>query len=253
MVFKLARRQRPEPAAASVPRGLRVYAIGDIHGRLDLLDRLLALIEEDGAGAPDLVKYIVTLGDYVDRGPASAGVIDRLIAGPPVGFGAIHLKGNHEAAMLDFLTDTRVGPSWLSFGGQATLASYGVYPGLEIGSLEQRMTDIQAALCGVLPPAHWEFLNSLRPSVTIGDYMFVHAGVRPGVPLNLQRDSDLLWIRESFLGSSADHGKVIVHGHTIADQPEVRANRIGIDTGAYATNRLTCLVLEGTARRFLHT
>jgi serine/threonine protein phosphatase 1 len=251
-LFSFARWQKTEPGPAAVPRGLRVYAIGDVHGRLDLLDRLLDQIDEDGAAAPDLVKYIVYLGDYVDRGPHSSGVIERLAAGPPPGFGAIPLKGNHEASMLEFLEDIRIGPNWLTYGGTATLASYHVQPP-HADSPPEDLTYAQEMLGRALPPAHRTFLESLRTSVTIGDYVFVHAGVRPGVPLDRQREDDLLWIREDFLRSTADHGKVVVHGHTISPEPEVRPNRIGIDTGAFATHRLTCLVLEGTERRFLVT
>jgi serine/threonine protein phosphatase 1 len=251
-LFSFARWQKTEPAAAAVPRGLRVYAIGDVHGRLDLLDRMLDLIEVDGATAPDLVKYIVYLGDYVDRGPHSRGVIDRLAEGPPPGFGAVHLKGNHEASMLEFLEDIRIGPNWLTYGGTATLASYHVPPP-HADAPHEDLEHAQEQLRRLLPAAHRTFLESLRTSVTIGDYLFVHAGVRPGVPLERQREGDLLWIREEFLRSGADHGKVVVHGHTICPEPELRPNRIGIDTGAFATNRLTCLVLEGTERRFLTT
>jgi len=251
-VFSFARRQKTEPTTAAVPRGLRVYAVGDVHGRLDLLDQLLDAIEDDAASAPDLVKYIVYLGDYVDRGPYSRGVIERLVEGPPPGFGAIHLKGNHEASMMEFLEDISIGPNWLTFGGTATLASYHLPPLHEEAEPEMLM-QAQERLRAVLPPTHRSFLESLRTSVTIGDYLFVHAGIRPGVPLDRQREQDLLWIREEFLHSTIDHGKVVVHGHTITMEPEVRANRIGIDTGAFATNHLTCLVLEGTERRFLST
>jgi len=253
-VFDFARKlwTEPEPAVASVPRGVRVYAVGDIHGRLDLLDQMLGQIQRDSTTAGDLVKYIVFLGDYVDRGPHSSSVIERLAGGPPPGFGAIHLRGNHEAAMLDFLEDIRVGPNWLTYGGNATLGSYGVVPPAEDASAN-RLAEAQEQFNAALPAHHRAFLKGLRSSVTIGDYLFVHAGVRPGVPLDRQDATDLIWIRDEFLRSQADHGKVVVHGHTIALQPEVRANRIGIDTGAYATNRLTALVLEGGERRFLCT
>ncbi len=250
-MFSLARWQKTEPMAAAVPRGLRVYAVGDVHGRLDLLDQLHDAIEDDAASASDLVKYIVYLGDYVDRGPCSRGVIERLIEGPPPGFGAIHLKGNHEASMLNFLENIDIGPNWLTYGGAATLVSYHLPPPPEIGT--ETLLRVQEMLLTALPPTHRLFLESLRPSVTIGDYLFVHAGIRPGVPLNRQREQDMIWIREEFLRSTKDHGKVVVHGHTISMEPEVRANRIGIDTGAFATNRLTCLALEGTERRFLFT
>ncbi|WP_448204214.1 metallophosphoesterase family protein [Azospirillum sp. sgz302134] len=253
-MFGFARRlwSDSEPASASVPRGVRVYAVGDIHGRLDLLEQLLGQIERDAASAADLVKYIVFLGDYVDRGPQSRMVIDRLAGYPPPGFGAIHLRGNHEAAMLEFLEDARSGADWIAYGGGATIASYGIVPPAEDAPVE-RLAEIQHQLLAALPHHHRAFLTGLRASIAIGDYLFVHAGIRPGVPLDRQSESDLLWIRREFLTSHADHGKVVVHGHTIADQPEIRANRIGIDTGAFATNRLTALVLEGTDRRFLCT
>lgn len=254
MVFALARRMMTmtEPAAAAVPRGVRIYAVGDVHGRLDLLDRLLDRIAADGRDAGDLIKHIVFLGDYIDRGPCSAGVIERLIAGPPAGFGAIHLKGNHEAALLDTLVTPRAAAAWMAFGGVATLASYGIavsMGGVALSELDALRDRLRAAL----PPHHLRFFRSLRTSVSVGDYLFVHAGVRPGVPLERQTEKDMIWIREPFLHSDADFGKVVVHGHTIALEPEVRRNRIGIDTGAYATHRLTALVLEGTQRRFLST
>ena len=253
-MFGFARKlwSEPEPIAASVPRGVRVYAVGDIHGRLDLLDQMLGQIERDAATAGDLVKYIVFLGDYVDRGPHSSTVIERLAGGPSPGFGAIHLRGNHEAAMLDFLEDIRVGPSWLTYGGGATLGSYGIVPPAEDAPADV-LTAVQERFRAALPAHHRKFLKGLRNSVTIGDYMFVHAGIRPGVPLDRQDSLDLIWIRDEFLKSQTDHGKVVVHGHTIALQPEIRPNRIGIDTGAFATDRLTALVLEGTERRFLCT
>ncbi len=243
---------RPQGRAPATPRGVRVYAIGDVHGRLDLLDELLWRILDDAARAADAVRHIVFLGDLIDRGPDSAGVIERLAGEPPDGFGVLFLRGNHEAALLEFLTDTRVGPGWLAYGGLATLASYGVPAPAEDGRHEG-LADTQARLRAALPPRHLRFLRDLRTSATIGDYLFVHAGVRPGVPLERQKVRDLLWIREEFLTSAADHGKVVVHGHTITPEPVVRPNRIGIDTGAYATNRLTCVVLDGTERRFIMT
>jgi serine/threonine protein phosphatase 1 len=232
--------------------GLRVYAIGDIHGRLDLLDALLQRIASDGTTAGDGIRYIVFLGDYIDRGPQSCGVIERLAGDPPPGFGAIFLKGNHEDSMIQFLSDTRVGPNWLQFGGAATLESYGITVSPE-GPPGEWLRTLQARLHAALPPRHRSFLAGLRTRVAIGDYLFVHAGIRPGVALDRQQELDLLWIREEFLTSRADHGKVVVHGHTITPAPDLRANRIGIDTGAYATNRLTCLVLEGTRRRIIQT
>ena len=242
----------PEPAASHVPRGMRVYAVGDIHGRLDLLDQLLCQIERDAASGADLVKYLVFLGDYVDRGPDSAMVIERLSGALLPGFGAIHLRGNHEAAMLEFINKPEAGADWLEYGGRATLASYGV-PAPAEDAPPEHVAEARQRFAEALPAHHRTFLAGLRSSIAIGDYLFVHAGIRPGLPLHRQRDEDLMWIRREFLTSHLDHGKVVVHGHTIAEQPEIRFNRIGIDTGAYASNRLTALVLEGGDRRFLCT
>lgn len=240
----------PVDSPPTLPRGVRLYTVGDIHGRADLLDRLHQRIAVDAESANGVACHIVYLGDYVDRGAQSPEVIDRLCGGPPPGFGVIHIKGNHDDVMLRFLGDIRFGPQWLRFGGLATLAGYGIaLP--STGSAEERLTRIQTDLRATLPQRHYEFLRSLRPHLTVGDYFFAHAGVRPGVPLDRQTERDLLWIREDFLNSNRDFGKVVVHGHTIVGEPEVRPNRIGIDTGAFATNRLTCLVLEGAERRFL--
>ncbi len=241
-----------ETAAASVPRGMRVYAVGDIHGRLDLLDQLLGQIGRDADTAPELLKYLVFLGDYVDRGPQSAQVIERLATGLSPVFGTVFLRGNHEDILQAFLTDLAVAPGWLTYGGDATLASYGI-PAPAPDSPPEHLLEAQHRLNAALPRHHRAFLSGLRSHLTIGDYHFVHAGIRPGVPLDRQDDADRLWIRNEFLESRVEHGKTIVHGHTIAAEPELRANRIGIDTGAYATNRLTALVLEGADQRFLCT
>lgn len=253
-------RFRPRPAArpaaprqARVPAGQRLYVVGDIHGRVDLAAQMLDSIRADAAMAPPGLHHtLVFLGDYVDRGPDSRGVLDLLAGHPPPGFGAIFLKGNHEEAMLAFLADPAVGNDWLRFGGQTTLASYEVYrhPSL---SHDEWLEVARDALAAQLPPLHLAFLRALRGRLKVGDYVFAHAGIRPGVPLDRQEEQDLLWIREPFLSSTADHGAVVVHGHTITEAPDIRHNRIGIDTGAYATGRLTCLVLEGAERRFLCT
>jgi serine/threonine protein phosphatase 1 len=248
----LRRKQEEEAVIASVPRGIRVYAVGDIHGRADLLVRLLDMITEDARAAPGPVNYLVYLGDYVDRGLHSRQVIDIMLADPPPTFGAIYLRGNHEATFLEFLNNPSMGPGWFKFGGLATLKSYGIDVPATM-TPDQRIVFAQAELRRRLPPAHLSFLNHLRYSLTIGDYFFTHAGIRPGVALNAQDRQDLLWIRDEFLNSTVDHGKIVVHGHTISDLPEVRTNRIGIDTGAYASGHLTCLVLEDDRRRFLAT
>lgn len=233
-------------AAPAVPDGLALYAVGDIHGRADLLDRLHAAIRADAETRPAVERRIVYLGDYIDRGEDSAGVIDRLVAGPPPGFAAVHLCGNHEDFLLRFLADASVAPHWLHNGGDATLASYGL-------AVERDWVRLQRNLRRALPRRHLAFLEGLALSHAAGGYLFVHAGIRPGLPLDRQRREDLLWIRGEFLDSSVPHGPVVVHGHSIAGEPEIRANRIGIDTGAYMSGRLTCLALEGAARRFIRT
>lgn len=225
----------------------RVYAIGDIHGRLDLLDRAIAAIRDDVArhGGDALT---VTLGDYIDRGPSSCGVIERLADNPfPTPY--VALKGNHEAMLEMFLDDPDFGPHWRSQGGEETLLSYGVTAcGLIKGAANG---DTLEALRAAMPAKHLDFLNSLRMSFSHGAYFLCHAGVRPGVPLDKQSEHDLMWIRWEFLNSTADFGKIIVHGHTPVRAPEVLANRINIDTQAFASGRLTCVVLEPERIRFL--
>ncbi len=251
MIFS-RRRKQEQPPDARAPAGSLVYAIGDLHGRSDLLDDMLGQIVKDAEGRAADRRVLVYLGDYVDRGHDSRGVIDRILAGPPDGFEQACLLGNHEAWMLDFLADARAGAGWLANGGGQTLASYGVAGGVGARSLE-RLEDVRAAFAEALPSAHRAFYEGLSLLWRESDYVFVHAGVRPGVAFADQDPADLLWIREEFLYSDADFGAVVVHGHTIDDMPVVRANRIGVDTGAFATGRLTCLCLEGGERRFLQT
>lgn len=237
---------------ARVPEGSVVYAVGDIHGRSDLLDRLHGLIRADAQRRAAARRVVVYLGDYVDRGPDSRGVIDRLAAASPDGFETVCLMGNHEAVLQDFLEDPRAGPLWMRFGGRATLESYGICD-LPVGDDPEAFAAAQAALRERMPPLHRAWLAALRPCHVEGDYVFVHAGVRPGVPLDRQSLHDMLWIRDEFLNADADFGKVVVHGHTPVPRPVVRWNRIGIDTGAYASGVLTALVLEGSSRAFLQT
>ncbi|MFQ6017574.1 MAG: metallophosphoesterase family protein [Kiloniellaceae bacterium] len=239
------------PSGASVPAGTRVYAVGDSHGCLDRLRVLHQAILEDHAGAGLARKVAVYLGDYIDRGPDSRGLIDCLIEQPLPGFESVHLKGNHDDFMLRFLAGEDVLLVWLMNGGDATLRSYGIESAAAgFGGLDG-VAWLRAELTARLPDEHRRFLESLRMSHVEGDYLFVHAGIRPGVPLGAQNPEDLLWIREPFLTSDADCGKVVVHGHTPVPAPELRPNRIGIDTGACFGGRLTALVLEGADRRFL--
>ena len=247
-------------APPQAPVGLCVYAVGDVHGQCRELERLLALVAADAArqcAESGLEPLIVFLGDYVDRGPNSRGVLDllceletRFDAG--TGIACRFLAGNHEAAMLDFLKEPAAGAEWLSFGGAETLASYGVRA--SVGTTDPvRCRALRDALDERLPDEHRRFLTALEPMVVLGDYAFVHAGIRPGQPLQRQRPQDLLWIREPFLSSSKRHEKVIVHGHTVVDEPEFLPNRIAVDTGAYATGILTALALHGAAQRVVQT
>jgi serine/threonine protein phosphatase 1 len=227
----------------------RLYVIGDIHGRLDLLDRLIDAIKRD-AGEYGNDCLTVTLGDYIDRGPNSRGVIERLLANPFPG-NYIAIKGNHEALLENFLDEPSIGGRWRHLGGLETLHSFGVpVAQLMVGrNYDQAAEQLRTALS----LEHTKFLASLKTSLTVGRYFLCHAGVRPGVPLERQSEEDLLWIRDEFLSSRMDFGKIVVHGHTPTEEPEVLSNRINIDTGAFATGRLTCVVLEGESHRFITT
>lgn len=232
------------------PDGKRLYCIGDIHGRADLLEQLHKMIEADASGY-DGDKQLLYLGDYIDRGEQSKRVVDILLQQPLPGFEAIHLLGNHEQALLDFLIDPHAMASWLGFGGVATLHSYGIETGLV--SSRQYLEAIRAKLEEKLPHSHREFYENCILCHAEGSYYFVHAGIRPGVALEKQLFEDQLWIRETFTASMANHGVIVVHGHTISAEPELLPNRIGIDTGAFATGVLTALVLEGSDQRLLQT
>ncbi|MBX6426998.1 MAG: serine/threonine protein phosphatase [Variibacter sp.] len=235
------------PSGAAIPAGTRIYAIADIHGCCDLLEHVLARIDEDLARHPIAGPMEVFLGDYVDRGPDSRDVINVLVDRGRTR-NAVFLRGNHEALLLGFLQDPRVLDAWRELGGFATLLSYGVAPS---SGTTDKMRDLSQRLRRALPPAHRAWLAALKSHLVVGDFFFVHAGVDPDRPLDRQREEDLLWIREKFLASQRDFGKVVVHGHTPVAAPEVHANRIAIDTGAFATGRLTCLVLEARTLRWL--
>ncbi len=260
-----------------VPDDCRVYAVGDIHGRVDLLAALHDHILDDAAAATAGRKVLVYLGDYVDRGPWSFEVVDMLIEAPLEGFEIVHLKGNHEDFLLRFLKKEDLEKEdlekedlekedleesleenledadlWFINGGDATLYSYKV-PLLTLPFGLAELETARRAFLAALPPSHMTFFQGLKMFHVEGDYLFVHAGIKPGVPLDEQDEEDLLWIREEFLDSDADFGHMVVHGHTPEVETDVRPNRIGIDTGAYYTDRLTCLVVEGDSTRFLHT
>jgi len=233
-----------------LPTGIRIYAVGDIHGRCDLLDRLLMLTQADFESRPTVRALYVFLGDYIDRGSASRETIDRLIEHSGKNE-SIFLKGNHELIAIKCLSDRDLFSEWMRLGGAETLISYGV----ALGSIanEKTIAELQGAFHGALSAAHLRFFRDLRTAFTFGDYFFAHAGVKPGVELSQQKESDLLWIRNEFLNSREDFGKIIVHGHTPTLEIEVEPNRINIDTGAFATGRLTCLVLEGASLSFIDT
>jgi serine/threonine protein phosphatase 1 len=238
-------------APPSVPQGYRVYAIGDVHGRLDLLDNALAQIEADNDRRANARSILVFLGDLIDRGPSSAQVIERVRTYRRPGVQTVFISGNHEEVLLRLLRgESRFLQDWLRFGGAECARSYGISP-----TALRRMEPDQAVdvLRRKIPNHDHEFLASFVDTFRIGSYLFVHAGVRPGVPLPDQSQSDLRWIRQPFLDNDDDHGFIVVHGHTIADQVDVRGNRIGLDTGAYRTGVLTAMGLEGGERWFLQT
>ncbi|MDB5677668.1 MAG: serine/threonine protein phosphatase [Sphingomonas bacterium] len=236
---------------ASVPAGKRVYAIGDVHGRLDLLTELLDAIDRDDAGRDAAETMIVLLGDLVDRGPHSKQVIDHLIERDWRGREVAMIKGNHEEVFLLTLAgDLEATRFWLRIGGRETMMSYGT-PAELIDSAGP--LDIAEDFMARVPREHVAFLQSMGDSLGVGGYCFVHAGIKPGVPIERQKPADLRWIRDRFLDYEGSHGATIVHGHSIATDVENLHNRIGIDTGAYQTGKLTAVGLEGDRRWFLAT
>ncbi len=238
-------------ANVELPKGHRVYAIGDIHGRLDLLLELIETINQDMSADPITQNTIVFLGDYVDRGPDSAEVVDYLSKLSIPGVECVFLMGNHEKYMMDLTTLSVPFEVWLHNGGAATLKSYSIDVDLENDLLNPLA--VQEALKQAIPRHHWDFFESLKPSWQKGRVFFAHAGIDPARPLDQQRGQDLIWIREAFLHSERDHGALIVHGHTPHHEPEVRRNRINVDTGAWQSDYLTALALEDGQCRFLST
>ncbi|MFZ5746830.1 MAG: metallophosphoesterase [Pseudomonadota bacterium] len=253
MIAKLFRRQpAPDPPAAAIPDGERIYAVGDIHGRLDLLDDLIDRIVADDARRGAAHSTIIFLGDLIDRGPDSAQVVERLrrfSAECPAA--TRFLLGNHEEVFLAVLSgDVKALRFFNRIGGRETILSYGItraeYDSLDYPQLLDRTQ-------AIVPPEHRDFLRGFEDMVIAGDYAFVHAGVRPTAPLDQQRASDLRWIREEFLNFGGALEKIVVHGHSIADSVEVRRHRIGLDTGAYSSGRLTAMGFERGERWVLQT
>ncbi len=237
-------RQKQARSAPAIPAGERAYAVGDVHGRLDLFNGMIAAIERDDALRGSADTTIVLLGDLVDRGPDSAGVIAaarRLQQRRKVRI----ITGNHEEMFLESFYDPELLRHFLRYGGRETILSYPLDPA-ELDAMD--LNELRVMLHKVVPDEDIAFIGSFEDRVEIGDYLFVHAGVRPGSSLELQFPRETRWIREPFLSHTGDHGRVIVHGHTITHRPEVLQNRIGIDTGAYMSGRLTAIGLEGTTR-----
>lgn len=251
MIKRFFSSRREPRARVKVPDGRRIYAIGDIHGRLDLLDDLLARIDTDDESRGKAETTLIFLGDLVDRGPDSAGVVGRLRQLSESRSRTRFLLGNHEEIfLLAIAGDDRATELFRRIGGRETALSYGISPeycdGLTAAEVSERLQ-------ALVPSAHRDFLNGFEDLIVIGDYAFAHAGVRPGVPLNSQRPEDLRWIRELFLDHHGTLEKVIVHGHSIRAEVEITNHRIGIDTGAYLTGRLSALGLEGAERWVLQT
>ncbi|HEX3700167.1 MAG TPA: metallophosphoesterase family protein [Phenylobacterium sp.] len=235
----------PQPTPA-LTGGELVYAIGDLHGCYELMKDVLALLAADSAGrAGDRRPIVIFLGDYVDRGPHSAKVMEALVWLKRRTDLEIHfLKGNHEQALLAFLDEPERGAPWISFGGSETLLSYGVAPPSPDDDAEAYLR-ARDELMERMPASHLRLLQQLEAMVVVGDYAFVHAGVRPGVPLDAQEENDLLWIRRGFVDQPGPFGKIIVHGHTwLSERPQLTEHRLGLDTGAYATGVLSAARLE---------
>ncbi|MGH6922691.1 MAG: metallophosphoesterase family protein [Propylenella sp.] len=234
------------PTSPMLPDGLRIYAIGDLHGRFDLLETMADKIRDDLRASPPAERAVeIFIGDYIDRGPQSREVVEWLIETAPLGHERICLLGNHEDMLLEALADPSGLANWLFNGGDATLVSYGVT------ALPSSPPAMHAACVAAIPPRHRAFLSALPRTAEFGSYFFVHAGINPSRRLYDQDPQDLIWIRGPFHISNADFGRIVVHGHTPVVEPDIRTNRINIDTGAVFTGRLTCLVLEGAGRRLL--
>jgi serine/threonine protein phosphatase 1 len=232
--------------SASAPADTRIYAIGDIHGCADLVSEVMARIDDDIRRRPIAHTVEVYLGDYVDRGPHSSRVLD-LLAFRLVANRAVCLRGNHEAVMEGFLQDPSILEHWVPLGGMQTLASYGI----ELRDDTETALDLHRRFLDVFPREHELVMRCLRNQFSCGDFLFVHAGIRPDVPIEQQDVNDLIWIRDEFLDSTRRHERFVVHGHTPVPHPDIKPNRINIDTGAWRTGTLTCIAIEGSTILFL--
>lgn len=253
MVLKrlFGRKEEVPPRVWTAPEGQRIYAIGDIHGRLDLLDQLILKIEEDNAGRGRVRTQIIFLGDLCDRGPDSRGVIERVMQLALASSDVRLIAGNHEELLIRAWEGDRRSAGLINrVGGKETMLSYGVD---EAKYDEADIDELLEIFVAHIPEDHIAFLKAADDWIIAGDYLFVHAGIRPGDAIEEQRTSDLRWIRREFTDYEGDHGVMVVHGHSITEEADIRANRVGIDTGAYATGKLTALGIEGTERWFLQT
>lgn len=253
-LVKRITKTKVQPGVAELPDMTRVYAVGDIHGRADLLKQMHDLIELDAEKVPSTVeKIIVYLGDYVDRGPESRKVLDILISHPLTDFRTVFLCGNHDRMMLDFMHSAGVATLWARHGGLETLASYGFFPSFDDLGSASYIEDLRERFSSEVPFIHKAFLENLRLHYSTGGYYFVHAGINPNLPLAHQMQHDALWMREPFLSSAKKFEKIIVHGHTPVQAPQAYSNRISVDTGACMTNKLSCAVLDGYSVQFIQT
>jgi len=234
-----------------IPDHIAAYAIGDIHGCPWLLDRVVNWIRCHAAQHSHDRRVIIVLGDMIDRGPDSKGVVEKLIGGPPSGFEFVCLRGNHEQLMLNTLSDGRGLDLWIANGGRMTLESYGVDHHMLMSCQSERV--VRDTLHAAIPPPHQRFLRDLTLSYQLGEYLFVHAGIRPGSPVANQCADDMMWIREEFTGSAADFGLHVVHGHTVTRDPDERGNATGLDTGAVISGRLSCMALWSNQREIYTT
>lgn len=243
------RQRRGGRVHPSAPNSVALFAIGDIHGRIDLLEPLLDVIGDEAAQRPRTI--VVGLGDYVDRGQDSRAVVDRLLdlAARP-GIETCFLRGNHDQILLDFLADHSLGPYWRQVGGGETLFSYGVEPPATRKHMEEWRA-AREAFAANMPERHLAFFQNLIFSFTWGDYFFAHAGAQPGIPLEEQSQRDLMWIRDPFLDDKGRFDRIVVHGHTPAEEVHADDRRIGLDTGAYMTGVLTVCRFEGEERRLI--